>query len=114
VVAGAVVVARGLTAVHHVVAERGRRGGAVKTARALAHEITQHLSVLTAYGSLLPGLSPGEAVEAAAEMAQAAHDLGDTAARLLQIVRFEEVETPIGPALDLDASVGPGTGPPAG
>jgi GAF domain-containing protein len=85
-------------------AERCRLDGAVKTARALTHDINQHLTALLAFSEILPGLPPADAPQVAREIKQAARELAEETARLERIVRFVETWSPVGPMLDLDAA----------
>jgi GAF domain-containing protein len=88
--------------------------GAIKTSRALAHEINQRLSLLVGYGDLLPTLTSAEAAEATGEIVEAARELGELTARLQRITRFETTDSPVGPMLDLGAATtppGPATKP---
>ena len=91
--------------------------GAVKTARAICHQLNNDLSVLI--GSLeLMELSPVPIptgmrglLDTANEGAQRVTSSMDLLSR---IVRFEVVDTPVGPALDLSASAAPAeAGPPS-
>jgi GAF domain-containing protein len=86
--------------------QRARLEGALATARTVAHELNNQLQFLTGYGSLLAARLGGEEAAMAREIAGAARDMAAVVRRLLLIVRFEEVDTPVGPALDLEAASG--------
>ena len=111
-IVAAMVVARDLTALHDALVERGRLDGAIKTARLVAHQLNNQLSLLTGYGELLADEGEGETAEFARGIVRGARASAETIARLQRIIRFEEID---GGAdylmLDLDASTSPGEDP---
>jgi PAS domain S-box-containing protein len=107
-VVAAMVVARDLTALHDALVERGRLDGAIKTARLVAHQLNNQLSLLTGYGELLAEEGEGETAEFARGIVRGARSSAETIARLQRIIRFEEVDGGANyPMLDLDASTLP-------
>ncbi|HEY3108902.1 MAG TPA: PAS domain-containing protein [Chloroflexota bacterium] len=107
-IVAAMVVARDLTALHDALVERGRLDGAIKTARLVAHQLNNQLSLLTGYGELLADEGEGDAAEFARGIVRGARASAETIARLQRIIRFEEID---GGAdylmLDLEASTSP-------
>jgi GAF domain-containing protein len=99
-----IVVARDLTEFHEEVAAAGRLEGAVKTARSVAHQLNNQLQAIAGHGELLVATLSGEHRDMARVVGETAFAMGETLTRLLRIVRFEETNTPAGPALDLDAA----------
>jgi PAS domain S-box-containing protein len=108
-IVAAMLVARDLTALHDALVERGRLDGAIKTARLVAHELNNQLSLLTGYGELLADEGEGDTAEFARGIVRGARASVDTIARLQRIIRFEEVDGGADyPMLDLEASTSPG------
>ena len=106
-----VVVARDITELHAVIAERGRLDGAVKTARLVADRLNNKLALLTGYGELLPRASPVDARRFAEKLLEGALEAAEIVARLQRIVRFEETAAADQPMLDLDAATRPAHDP---
>ena len=107
-IVGTVIVARDLTAIHDTIVERSRLDGAIKTARLVAHQLNNQLSLLTGYGELLQGEVEGEAADFARGIVRGAMASAATIARLQRIIRFEETEGGADyPMLDLEASTTP-------
>lgn len=102
-----VIVARDFTALHEAIAGQARFEGAVAAARTVAHELNNRLQKLSGYAELLPDMGPAEAGEVLAEMVEDVAAIGRTVTRLQRIVRFEGTDTPVGPALDLEAASRP-------
>lgn len=102
---GAVLVGRDVTALHDAIAEGARLDGAIKTARLVAHQLNNQLSLVTGYGELLRDDVEGQTADFAARILKAAEDSARMIERLQQIIRFEETD---GGAnwlmLDLDAA----------
>jgi nitrogen-specific signal transduction histidine kinase len=108
-IVAAILVARDLTALHDALVERGRLDGAIKTARLVAHELNNQLSLLTGYGELLADEGEGETAEFARGIVRGARASAETIARLQRIIRFEEIDGGADyPMLDLEASTSPG------
>jgi GAF domain-containing protein len=84
--------------------ERARLEGAVFTARATAHEMNNQIQIVASYAGLLAARLTGDDGALAVEVEAAALAVGQTVARLQRIVRFEASATPVGLALDVDAS----------
>jgi signal transduction histidine kinase len=84
--------------------EEARLDAAVKTARLVAHEVNNRLVPLAGYGRMLETRLEGKEGEMASRIRTAAWELAALAERLRAIVRFEEVDTPAGPVLDLEAA----------
>ena len=76
------------------------------TARTVAHELNGQLQFLVGYGGLLAERLTGEEAEMAREIGAGARDAAAIVLRLQQIERVAGAETPVGSALDLDASTG--------
>jgi GAF domain-containing protein len=104
-----VIISRDITALHAAIEARAHLEGAISAARTVAHELNNRLQVLMSYAELLPAVGHEAAAELAPHVATATEEIATTLARLQRIVRFEETATPVGPALDLDASSGPRT-----
>jgi hypothetical protein len=89
--------------------EQARLDGAIKTARLVAHELNNQLSLLTGYGELLADDGEGETAEFARGIVRGARASAETIARLQRIIRFEEIDGGADyPMLDLEASTAPG------
>jgi PAS domain S-box-containing protein len=94
-----------VTRVQVTTTERALLYGAVTTARRVAHELNDHLQLLTSYAELLPEMGQAEARETAGRIADAAQAAGQVVHRLQRIVRFRETNISAGvPALDLEAA----------
>jgi nitrogen-specific signal transduction histidine kinase len=100
-------VARDITDLHDAIAERGRLDGSIKTARAIAHELGNHLAVLSVNGEMLADSATEEDADLASQVTRATRRTRDTLDRLQRIVRFEEIDGGGGPLLDLDAATRP-------
>jgi PAS domain S-box-containing protein len=108
-IVAAMVVGRDLTALHDALVERGRLDGAIKTARLVAHQLNNQLSLLTGYGELLADEGEGDTAEFARGIVRGARASAETIARLQRIIRFEEIDGGADyPMLDLEASTSPG------
>jgi hypothetical protein len=90
--------------VRDAIADDARLEGAIKTARVVAHELNNKLSLITGYGELLVETADGDVSRVASVMLEAAFDSADIVDRLQRLIRFEEVGTPVGPMLDLGRS----------
>jgi PAS domain S-box-containing protein len=105
---GAVMAISDVTRQQATTTERALLYGAVATARRVAHELNDHLQLLTSYAELLPEMGPNEARETAGRIADAAQAAGQVVHRLQRIVRFRETRISAGlPALDLEAATAP-------
>jgi PAS domain S-box-containing protein len=104
----AVILASNVTELQATTTERALLYGAVTTARRVAHELNDHLQLLTSYAELLPEMGQEEARETAGRIADAAQAAGQVVHRLQRIVRFRETHIQAGvPALDLEAATAP-------
>jgi GAF domain-containing protein len=92
---------------HEGAIEAARLEGTVKTARAVAHSINNHLTRVIAAAELLELELDGQARYAGllSSILEAGDEAARFVARLQQALRFVEQPTPIGPALDLDRAV---------
>ena len=94
-------------------AERAKMEGALLVARTVAHEINNALAPITGYAELLamsPTVAADERMVAfARRILWASTDVAAKVKQLQQIIRLEEVESPLGPdlpLLDLERSTG--------
>jgi uncharacterized protein YciW len=84
---------------------RARLDGAVKTARTVADQLNNRLGLMLGYGELLTEQVEGEPHQLASSIVEGAAAAAATVNRLQQIVRFAEIPTPVGPALDLESAL---------
>jgi PAS domain-containing protein len=103
---GAVVVSRDITDLRRAIVERAQLDGAVKTARAVAHEINNALALVVGYAELLPKHQDPSTSALVDTVVTAARDAVRAVVRLQRIVRFEETDQGAGPMLDLRAAFG--------
>jgi GAF domain-containing protein len=89
---------------HEAAVEAARLEGTVKTARAVAHSVNNHLQRVIAAAELLQLELDGEARYAGllTSILEAGDEAAHFVARLQQALRFIEQPTPIGPALDIE------------
>lgn len=91
-------------ALREEVAARGRLEGAVRTTRAVAHELNNRLAVVVGYTELLTLELDGEAATFARMAYDSAREASATLERFQQIARYTETDLGGDPMLDLDAS----------
>ncbi|HEY3108706.1 MAG TPA: GAF domain-containing protein [Chloroflexota bacterium] len=92
---------------HEAAVEAARLEGTVKTARAVAHSVNNHLTRVIAAAELLQLELDGELRHAGllSSIVEAGEEAARFVARLQQALRFVEQPTPIDPALHLERSV---------
>ena len=92
---------------HEAAVEAARLEGTVKTARAVAHSVNNHLTRVIAAAELLQLELDGELRYAGllSSIVEAGEEAARFVARLQQALRFVEQPTPIGPALDVERSL---------
>ncbi len=103
---GAVVIARDVTALRATIEQNSQLDGAIKTARAIVHEVNNQLTLTVGYGHLLVEALAGQPGEKAARSSlQAAERASEIVQNLLRIARFAQSHQVKGLGmLDLDAS----------
>jgi GAF domain-containing protein len=89
------------------VADGARLDGAIKTARLVAHELNNQLSLIRGYSEVLTEMLEGESAMLAERILRGADASAATVARLQRIIRFEETETAGFRMLNLDAATTP-------
>ena len=102
---GAVVVGRDISELYEAIAASERLDGAIKTARLVAHELNNKLSLVIGYASFLNDAQGPVSLKIIREIATGAEAASGIVAQLQRIIRFEEVSTSVGPMLDLDAAI---------
>ena len=105
VIQGAVVVGRDISELYEAIAASERLDGAIKTARLVAHELNNRLSIVIGYASFLDDANGPISPRIIREIATGAEAASAIVERLQRIIRFEEISTSVGPMLDLDAAV---------
>ncbi len=104
-VQGAVVVGRDISELYEAIAASERLDGAIKTARLVAHELNNKLSLVIGYASFLNDADGPISLKIVREIATGAEAASEIVAQLQRIIRFEEVSTSVGPMLDLGAAI---------
>ena len=93
--------------------ERAQLQAVSLASRELAHRLNNDLALAVGTIDMLreePGLGD-DLQELVADAAAGLQRVGEQLKRLQQLARFQTRETPVGPALDLDLSTGPGSHP---
>jgi GAF domain-containing protein len=92
---------------HEAAIDAARLEGTIKTARAVAHSVNNHLTRVIAAAELLELELGGEPRYAGllSSIVDAGEEAARFVARLQHALRFVEQPTPIGPALDVERSV---------
>jgi PAS domain S-box-containing protein len=108
---GAVTVWRDVTELETSIEGRALFEGSFKTARLVAHELGNDLSLVLGYCEFLAETLEGSNREMARLAVVGAQDAGTVLSRLQRIVRFEQTDQGGGLMLDLDAASRPSPSP---